>query len=137
MEGDERVRFCALCSKNVYNLSAMSRSEAEALVREQEGRLCVRFYRRRDGTLLTDNCPVGFRRMRRSLLAQMSAVSGMFLMVPGLGVLLAWDEWRRWGLWQFEPFRSIGEQLGFLPSPCIMGRIAAPPAIPGPAKPNP
>ena len=32
MEGDDRVRFCQSCKKNVYNLSALQRSEAEALV---------------------------------------------------------------------------------------------------------
>ena len=53
MDGDERYRFCRECGKNVYNLSSLSRAEAEALVREKEGRLCVRFYRRRDGTVLT------------------------------------------------------------------------------------
>lgn len=61
MDGDDRARFCVHCTKNVYDLSAMSRAEAEALVRGKEGRLCVRFYRRADGTVLTDNCPVGLR----------------------------------------------------------------------------
>jgi hypothetical protein len=32
MEGDDKVSFCKKCQKNVYNLSAMSRSEAESLV---------------------------------------------------------------------------------------------------------
>ena len=32
MQGDERVRFCGTCKKSVYNLSALQRSEAEALV---------------------------------------------------------------------------------------------------------
>lgn len=67
MAGDERARFCQLCSKHVYNLSAMSRAEAEALVKEKEGKLCVRFYRRADGTMITDNCPVGLRRVRERL----------------------------------------------------------------------
>lgn len=61
MSGDERVRFCGKCEKNVYNLSAMSRLEAEALVREKEGRMCVRFFQRPDGTMLTQDCPVGVR----------------------------------------------------------------------------
>jgi hypothetical protein len=62
MSGDERVRFCGKCEKNVYNLSAMSRLEAEALVRDNEGgRRCVRFFQRPDGTVLTQDCPVGVR----------------------------------------------------------------------------
>jgi hypothetical protein len=64
MSGDARVRFCGKCEKNVYNLSAMSRAEAETLVREKEGRLCVRFFQRTDGTVLTGDCPVGVRRRR-------------------------------------------------------------------------
>ena len=67
MTGDERVRHCALCKKNVYNLSDMSRAEAESLIREKEGRLCVRFYQRADGTVLTANCPVGLRAVQRRL----------------------------------------------------------------------
>ena len=67
MQGNDTVRFCQTCSKNVYNLSDMSRADAEALIREKEGKLCVRFYRRADGTLLTDNCPVGLRVVRRQL----------------------------------------------------------------------
>ena len=78
MEGDERVRFCGECRKNVYNLSAMSRAEAEALVSETEGRICVRFYQRRDGTVLTDNCPVGLRKARRWLSMQLAAISAVF-----------------------------------------------------------
>ncbi|HEV8145733.1 MAG TPA: carboxypeptidase-like regulatory domain-containing protein [Bryobacteraceae bacterium] len=61
MQGDDRVRFCAECGKNVYNLSALTRPEAEALVTEKEGRMCVRFYQRADGSALTSDCPVGVR----------------------------------------------------------------------------
>jgi len=64
MTGDDRSRFCQHCQKHVFNLSAMSRAEAEQLVREKEGRLCGRFYQRRDGRMLTGNCPVGQHRRR-------------------------------------------------------------------------
>ena len=59
MQGDARKRFCGECKMNVYNLSAMTKSEAETLLINSEGRLCARFYRRADGTILTQNCPVG------------------------------------------------------------------------------
>ena len=65
MEGDERVRFCGSCRRSVYNLSGMSRSEAEQVIRQSEGRLCVRLYRRRDGTVLTRDCPVGIAAIRK------------------------------------------------------------------------
>jgi len=62
MDGDNRVRFCRECSRNVYNLSAMTEREDRRVVAEREGRLCVRFYQRRDGTVLTSDCPVGAKR---------------------------------------------------------------------------
>ncbi|HKP12062.1 MAG TPA: hypothetical protein VJZ91_08135, partial [Blastocatellia bacterium] len=55
MAGDRRRRFCQECNKHVYNLSAMSRDEAEALVARFEGRLCARFERADDGVILTDD----------------------------------------------------------------------------------
>jgi|SRR5450432_2241878 Carboxypeptidase regulatory-like domain len=39
----------------------MESSEVEQLVANREGRLCGRFYQRPDGTMLSQNCPVGFR----------------------------------------------------------------------------
>jgi len=87
MVGDERMRYCERCSLHVYNLSGMTRREAEALVTSAEGRLCVRFYRRADGTILTRNCPVGLsalkRRATRAAAATFSAVLGFF---AGLGL---------------------------------------------------
>jgi hypothetical protein len=82
MAGDERMRYCDRCSLHVYNLSGMTRREAEGLVTGTEGRLCVRFYRRADGTILTRNCPVGLgalkRRAAHVATATLTAVLGFF-----------------------------------------------------------
>ncbi len=87
MIGSERVRFCGQCSLNVYNLSAMTRSDAESLIAGTEGRLCVRFYRRRDGSIITDDCPVGLRAIRRRMSYIARAVGSMVLgLFAGLGV---------------------------------------------------
>lgn len=87
MVGDERSRYCDRCNLHVYNLSGMTRRAAEALVTSNEGRLCVRFYRRPDGTILTRNCPVGLtalrRRAARAATATLTAVLGFF---AGLGL---------------------------------------------------
>ncbi len=87
MIGDERKRFCGECRMSVYNLSNMSRRDAEALVVNAEGRLCVRFYRRRDGSILTANCPNGVRALKRraSLLAR-AALSSVLSFFAGVGV---------------------------------------------------
>ncbi|MGV3618338.1 MAG: hypothetical protein ACO1SV_23680 [Fimbriimonas sp.] len=56
MHGDDRVRLCTHCDRKVYNLSAMSRADAEALLRDGEGRICIRLYQRADGTAMTKDC---------------------------------------------------------------------------------
>jgi hypothetical protein len=87
MIGSDRVRFCAQCSLNVYNLSAMTRSDAESLIARTEGRLCIGFYRRRDGSIITKDCPVGFRAIRRRVSYVAKAISSMVLgLFAGLGV---------------------------------------------------
>jgi hypothetical protein len=65
MAGDERVRYCPECKLNVYNFSEMCDAEIERILSRRDGRLCARFYQRSDGTMLTRNCPVGFRAMVR------------------------------------------------------------------------
>jgi hypothetical protein len=84
MEGDDRVRFCSQCNLNVYNLSAMGLDEAEALVAGAEGRLCVRFYRRTDGTIITQDCPVGVQAVRQRTFRRIrNTVAGATAMIAG------------------------------------------------------
>lgn len=82
MSGDERTRHCQLCNLSVYNISALTDREACDLVTKKEGRLCVRFYRRSDGTVLTADCPVGIRALRkkaaRVATAAFATVLGLF-----------------------------------------------------------
>ncbi len=63
--GDGRVRFCGQCRQNVYNVEAMSRSEARRLIAAREGRVCVRILRRPDGTVVTADCWARLRAARR------------------------------------------------------------------------
>lgn len=79
MTGSETVRFCDACSLNVYNLSTMTASEAAALVARTEGRVCVRLYRRADGTTITRDCPVGLRAaVRRASRAASAILATLF-----------------------------------------------------------
>jgi hypothetical protein len=85
MTGDDRARFCAQCQKPVYDLSNMTADEAVALIRSREGKLCARFYRRIDGTILTADCPVGARQAWlsfRRLLGVAAALALAGLLVP-------------------------------------------------------
>lgn len=82
MVGDDRQRFCGECKLNVYNLSGMGRDEAESLIINAEGRVCVRMYRRADGSVITKDCPVGWARVKRRVraisTAVISLIAGLF-----------------------------------------------------------
>lgn len=82
MAGDDRKRFCNLCQLNVYNFSEMTAGEVQKLIGASEGRICGRLYRRVDGTVLTKDCPVGWRavqkRAARLAGAALSMVLGLF-----------------------------------------------------------
>ncbi len=67
MQGDDRVRHCDACNLNVYNLAAFTEAEIRTLVASRKGRLCGRIYQRRDGTVLTQNCPVGLQAVTRRI----------------------------------------------------------------------
>jgi len=86
MKGDDRVRNCAKCSLNVYNISEMTREEAAELITRSEGRLCIRLWRRRDGTVITKDCPTEFKRIRYGFAVFSSVV---------IGAILATMQWTR------------------------------------------
>ncbi|MGH9944210.1 MAG: carboxypeptidase-like regulatory domain-containing protein [Pyrinomonadaceae bacterium] len=58
MDGDERVRFCGQCDKHVYDISKLTRRQAEDLVANTQRRLCARIIRRPDGSILTADEPL-------------------------------------------------------------------------------
>jgi hypothetical protein len=80
MKGDARVRHCASCKLNVYNVREMSADEVDELVQRNSGRLCIRLYKRWDGTVLTRDCPVGVSRARVRMAAAM-ATAAAFMVV--------------------------------------------------------
>lgn len=89
MKGDDRVRFCESCRKNVYNLSALSRDEAERLIQSKDGKLCALLYRRRDGTVLTADCPIGQRTVRERIALRFAAILAAVLTLFGLDAWVA------------------------------------------------
>lgn len=75
MSGDAQVRHCGACKLNVYNLSELNADEARLLLNRTEGRMCVRFFVRPDGRLLTRDCPKGLvARLRRRVAAVAASV---------------------------------------------------------------
>jgi hypothetical protein len=128
MTGDERVRHCARCKLSVYNLSAMTRSEAEALVLGHEGRLCVGYYQRADGTILTRDCPVGLSLVRRKLARVLGGIAAAFAFIAGGLHALARGERgsQELRLRYFQPFDRM---IAWLepPKTWYEGRMALPP----------
>ena len=87
MTGGDRVRHCAACQKNVFNLSGMKRHEAIELLRATEGKICARFYRRKDGTVLTADCPVGVALLARK--AKRAVLGACIATLGAVGAMLA------------------------------------------------
>jgi len=130
MIGNERNRFCSQCNLNVYNLSGMTRAQAEHLIVNNEGRLCVRYYRRADGSIITRDCPVGLRAIKRRVSAITRAVaSAVLTFFAGLGI--------------YEGATVLTrrqEMIGAIPvvrpapvgptEPILMGAMVAPPPTP-------
>ncbi len=134
MQGDDRVRFCGQCILNVYNLSGMKRREAESLLREHEGRLCVRYFQRADGTVMTKDCPVGLRLARKAALRTIGMAAALCVLLFNLAATFGiGSRTRHASLTYAEPFRSLNRWLS--PArvfPVRMGRIAIsrPPTTP-------
>lgn len=79
MYGDNRKRFCSECKLNVYNLSEMTQREAENFLFEAEGRVCVRLYRRKDGTVITQDCPIGWQAVKQRVSRVATATFGLIV----------------------------------------------------------
>lgn len=92
MRGDDRVRHCDRCDLDVFNLSGMTRDEAQALLDGRMGaRTCVRLFKRHDGTVITRDCPVGLARVRRRIAA--AAAFAFSLVGVGVTGALALGAW--------------------------------------------
>lgn len=91
MQGNDRTRFCDQCRQNVFNLSDMTRAEAESFLEKTVGTECIQFYKRSDGTVITADCvprPVGHPPERPHSAARLGGVfrPDIVLKCPHCGV---------------------------------------------------
>jgi hypothetical protein len=86
MTGDAKRRYCGECRLHVHNLSAMTSDEAAGLLDNADGRLCVRFFRRPDGTVLTRDCVPVRERLRRRVRRLRVAAAALFGFLYPLGL---------------------------------------------------
>lgn len=127
MSGDEKSRHCGLCNLQVHNLSAMTRVEAEALVMSAAGerRMCVRLYKRADGTLITQDCPVGLAAARLRVRRVAVRVAAAFGLMAGSSVAGVAASTR--------PGQGTVRLRGLNPIAAIVEWLApSPPPVPGP-----
>jgi len=125
MVGDDRVRFCRECRLNVYNIAEMTREEAQQFVNQREGRMCVRFFRREDGTVLTKDCPIGVKALRQRfcrLLAAVASILAASLAGPLLGSFVD----RRLAGRLSTPLTAIAQWID--PSPMFLGAVMLTPS---------
>jgi hypothetical protein len=147
MPGGDDIRFCGKCRQNVYNLSALTESQARELV---PGHVCVRFFHRGDGTVITKKCPPMMEAARRRLVALAAGGLALLPLAAGFWGSVAWLRgWctgarARWGppSPRVRPWVSrAGEEepprvmMGAPPPPPrLMGKIALPPRTLGQTK---
>ncbi|MCC7307802.1 MAG: carboxypeptidase regulatory-like domain-containing protein [Acidobacteria bacterium] len=79
MSGDERSRICEVCEMKVHNIAGLDAAEVENLIADRGGRLCIRLFRRTDGTVMTKDCPVGLRSIRKRTMRFASAAAAALL----------------------------------------------------------
>ena len=135
MIGTQRKRFCGECKLNVYNLSGMSRAEAQNLLLSSEDRLCVRFYRRADGSVLTKDCPVGWQAIKRRVSRISTAVASLiFGIVGGLGLNGYFNREKAITMGEITEIKNVDTQPVDIPQPDeieTMGKVAPNYAIAG------
>ncbi len=140
MKGDDQVRHCSLCRLNVYNVAEMSAEDALKLVQSAEGRLCVRLYRREDGTVITKDCPKGMAAFRQRVAKRFVLAASLALSAIGCGKI--GDQLKEdFGMSRFKttvaptPPVAVAGMIAPMPSPTKAKPIAPkPPAKTGKVK---
>jgi hypothetical protein len=120
MTGDDRVRFCGDCRQNVYNVAMFTRAEATRLLNDSSGRVCLRIFRRPDGTVVTDDCRARLRAARKRGL----------LIFAGTLVVVFWAQIcaQFVGLMGLRRLMNSGVTMGDAPTMPMAGAPMLPPA---------
>lgn len=88
MTGSEQIRYCTECNKYVYNLSAMTRRDAEELVATRRSQMCTRMTRDLNGgTITVDSLPPVRLLGRRPGPIASTVVSTILSIAPGVGAI--------------------------------------------------
>src|SRR5205814_2356963 len=105
MVGDERVRFCDHCQFSVQNLSNMTHDEAQKIVDDSTGRLCVCYSLTTEGRIQTLDYQTAPKQARSTRFWIVSAT---------VGAIIA-------SIFRFGPLNKPK------PTGMVMGKLAPPP----------
>jgi len=110
MAGDDAKRFCGKCEKHVYNLPLLTPNELVDLIEMTEGKFCGRIFARKDGTVLTNDCPVGLTaklaRARRKKAVGAGGAIAALCFTAGAAILAA-----SWGGAEIAPPRMVAGEM--------------------------
>jgi hypothetical protein len=123
MTGNEQVRHCGECRQNVYNVSSFTRAEALQLLSSRGGRVCLRIFRRPDGTVLTSDCRERLRAARKR----------GWLVFAGALLIVAWAQICAQVVGLMGLRRLTGG--GVMGSPPVPGQVVRPVPIAPPPRP--
>jgi hypothetical protein len=98
MTGDDKSRFCSHCQKYVHDLSAMHRDEAERLLCESAGSLCVRYKTAPNGQIITLDY-----QQRPKPKWQLAPIAAITTIAAALGGVV----------WLIAPRQTMGARCGF------------------------
>lgn len=87
MIGDDRVRFCDQCQRQVWNFFEMTDAEIAEVVRSNPESLCAQITKTRDGTLVTKDYRPTQTQFRFSMLAMMAlatCLAPLMLLAPSI-----------------------------------------------------
>lgn len=120
MTGDDKIRFCGQCKKSVHNLSTLPPNEVAQVISKikKKERACVLMYRRPDGSVIMDNCPIVLRKARDRIRAIYVAVLLAFFWLLGTNA----DAQGLVG----APVKPAMGQLNTLPTPEISDALPKP-----------
>jgi hypothetical protein len=121
MVGNDTVRFCRHCDLSVYNLSSMTRRQAEDLIARANGRLCVKYFRNVNGSVVTTDSASQSSRLTARFIA------GTFSVLLSFNSsVMAQSPLPNTGARQAELTVTKNTSAGTQPSASLSGRILDP-----------
>lgn len=135
MAGNDRVRHCDQCRQNVYDVANLTRPEALRLLESSGGRVCLRIYRRPDGTLLTADCRERLRAARKQGLLVFVGVALVILWAQVCAQMVGLAGLKRLVRGHHDALRETRGEAAFVAPPPpripdpepVMGEPSAPP----------